>query len=46
MVALTLLALWPWALGILVVGPWLGHATWHAYRDAVQWEAEAVAVQR
>ena len=38
-VALTLLALWPWALGILVVGPWLGHATWHAYRDAVGWDA-------
>jgi uncharacterized membrane protein len=39
-VALTLVALWPWALGILVVGPWLGHATWHAYREAVGW-AEA-----
>lgn len=38
-VLLTLLALWPWALGVLVVGPWLGHATWHAYRDAVGWEA-------
>jgi uncharacterized membrane protein len=37
-VALTLLALWPWALGILVVGPWLGHATWHAYREAVGWD--------
>jgi uncharacterized membrane protein len=37
-VALTLVALWPWALGILVVGPWLGHATWHAYRDAVGWD--------
>lgn len=36
-VGLTLLALWPWALGILFVGPWLGHATWHAYRDAVGW---------
>jgi uncharacterized membrane protein len=36
-VALTLLALWPWALGVLVVGPWLGHATWHAYREAVVW---------
>jgi uncharacterized membrane protein len=34
---LTLLALWPWSLGLLVVGPWLGHATWHAYRDAVGW---------
>ena len=37
-VALTLVALWPWALGIIAVGPWLGHATWHAYRDAVGWE--------
>jgi uncharacterized membrane protein len=37
-VALTLLALWPWTLGILLVGPWLGHATWHAYRDCVGWE--------
>jgi uncharacterized membrane protein len=38
-VLLTLLALWPWSLGLLVVGPWLGHATWHAYRDAVAWDA-------
>jgi uncharacterized membrane protein len=38
-VALTLLALWPWSLGVLVVGPWLGHATWHAYRDAVGWDS-------
>jgi len=38
-VALTLLALWPWTLGILLVGPWLGHATWHAYRDTVGWDA-------
>lgn len=37
---LTLLALWPWSLGLLVVGPWLGHATWHAYRDAVGWDRE------
>jgi uncharacterized membrane protein len=37
-VALTLAALWPWGIGILVVGPWLGHATWHAYKDAVGWE--------
>lgn len=36
-VALTLLAFWPWALGLLVIGPWLGHATWHAYREAVAW---------
>lgn len=39
-VVLTLAALWlPWALGIVVVGPWLGHATWHAYRDAVGWDS-------
>ena len=36
--ALVVLALWPWALGIIVIGPWLGHASWHAYRGTVQWE--------
>ena len=36
-VVLTGLALWPWGAGLLVVGPWLGHASWHAYRDAVGW---------
>lgn len=31
----------PWHTGLLVVGPWLGHASWHAYRGAVLWpEAE------
>lgn len=35
-VVLLLAAMWlPWALGLLVVGPWLGHATWHAYRGSV-----------
>jgi uncharacterized membrane protein len=38
-VALMAVALWPWALGIVVVGPWLGYATWHAYRDAVGWDS-------
>jgi uncharacterized membrane protein len=27
----------PWSLGLLVVGPLLGHASWHAYRGAVLW---------
>ena len=36
-VGLTLLALWPWGTGLILLGPWLGHATWHAYRDAVGW---------
>lgn len=32
---LTGLALLPWYLGLLVVAPVVGHASWHAYRDAV-----------
>ncbi len=37
-IALVLGALWlPWAAGLLVVGPWLGHATWHAYRGCFRW---------
>jgi uncharacterized membrane protein len=32
--------LMPWALGLLVAGPLLGHATWHAYRGAVEWPTE------
>ena len=32
---LVVLAMLPWFLGLLVVGPVLGHATWHAYRQAV-----------
>ncbi len=28
----------PWSIGIVVVGPVLGHATWHAYRACVRWE--------
>jgi uncharacterized membrane protein len=38
---LVLAALWPWALGIIVVGPWLGHASWHAYRGSVGWSESA-----
>lgn len=32
----------PWGLGIVVVGPWLGHASWHAYRGAVHWPDPSV----
>jgi uncharacterized membrane protein len=32
---LTLLALLPWLLGLLVVLPVLGHASWHLYRRAL-----------
>lgn len=34
----------PWGLGLLLIGPWLGHASWHAYRGAVRWLAEAQAL--
>ena len=36
------MALLPWGLGLVLVGPLLGHASWHAYRGAVRWQ-EAVA---
>jgi len=32
---LVLLALLPWFAGLLVIGPVLGHASWHAYRAPV-----------
>lgn len=34
--ALVVLAMLPWFAGLLVAGPVLGHASWHAYRDAVE----------
>ena len=34
-VLLTVLAMLPWFAGLVVVGPILGHASWHAYRSAV-----------
>lgn len=38
------MALLPWGAGLVVIGPLLGHASWHAYRGTVRWqEAEAVA---
>ncbi len=41
MVACALLL--PWGVGLLLVGPWLGHATWHAYRGAVTWLDEPLS---
>ncbi len=32
---LVLLAMLPWFAGLLVIGPVLGHASWHAYRATV-----------
>lgn len=36
--ALIAVALLPWGLGLVLVGPLLGHASWHAYRGAVGWQ--------
>ena len=33
---LVVLAMLPGFAGLLVVGPILGHASWHAYREAVE----------
>ena len=33
---LVVLAMLPWFAGLFVVGPILGHASWHAYRAAVE----------
>lgn len=42
---LVLVALMPWGLGLLFIGPWLGHASWHAYRGSVRWlDADTAAV--
>jgi uncharacterized membrane protein len=35
---LVVLAMLPWFIGLFVVGPVLGHASWHAYRSAVAGE--------
>ena len=37
------LALATWGLGFIVIGPLLGHASWHAYRGAVRWQAPPAA---
>jgi uncharacterized membrane protein len=38
--ALVFVALVPWGAGLLLVGPWLGLASWHAYRGSVRWPEE------
>jgi uncharacterized membrane protein len=40
---LVVVALLPWFLGLLVIGPVLGHASWHAYRAALAPPGDAPA---
>jgi uncharacterized membrane protein len=35
--SLVAVALVPYGVGLLLIGPWLGHASWHAYKGAVHW---------
>ncbi len=35
--ALVALALVPYGVGLLLIGPWLGYASWHAYKGSVRW---------
>ena len=35
--ALVAVALVPYGVGLLLIGPWLGHASWHAYKGSVRW---------
>jgi uncharacterized membrane protein len=38
-------ALWlPWSLPLLIVGPWIGHASWHAYRGSLAWQPSGADV--
>ena len=32
-----------WGVGLIIIGPLLGHASWHAYRGAVRWQEPAAA---
>lgn len=37
---LVFLAMIPWGLGLVLIGPLLGHASWHAYRASLHWSEE------
>jgi uncharacterized membrane protein len=34
---LVAVALVPYGAGLLLIGPWLGYASWHAYKGSVRW---------
>jgi len=36
--------LMPWSAGLIVIGPWLGHASWHAYRGCFAWNEPGATI--
>jgi uncharacterized membrane protein len=42
---ITFSAMLPWFIGLLVTGPLIGHASWHAYRAAVGESADPAAAE-
>jgi len=43
--ALITVALLPWGAGLILIGPLLGHASWHAYRGTVRWQEAATSAE-
>ena len=43
LMGLTLIGMATALLGLVVILPWLGHASWHAYRGTVDWSTETAA---
>lgn len=43
--ALIAVALLPWGAGLILIGPLLGHASWHAYRGTVRWQEAATSAE-
>jgi len=41
LMALTVLGMATALVGLIVIAPWLSHASWHAYRDLVESSAPA-----
>ena len=42
-VLLIAIGLATWGVGLIIIGPLLGHASWHAYRGAVRWQEPPAA---
>jgi uncharacterized membrane protein len=43
--SLVVAALIPYGVGLLLIGPWLGHASWHAYQGSVRWLVPSTGIE-